>query len=79
MLGRVPEPTISPSRVPEPLISPYGIMVLKATRKGHPVETTRIREEDTTYIGTQLVSFTAETLELSSKKEEFPSNGDWSE
>ena len=62
MLGNVPEPPISSSRVPESPISPCGIMVLKATddtyqRRGHTIHTG--------------ISFTAETLEFSSKKEEF--------
>ena len=76
MLGHVPEPPISSSRVPEPPISPCGLMILKATTvvydgygEGPPIK-------DDTYQRRGLnihtcVSFTAKTLEFSSKKEEF--------
>ncbi len=76
MLGHVPEPHISSSRVPEPPISPCGIMVLKSTTvvfdcyEGGPP----IKDDTHPKRGHNIhtcVSFTAETLELSSKKEEF--------
>ena len=73
MLGHVPEPPISSSLVPDSPMSQCGIIVLKATtivfdgyeeeppikddtyqRRGHNIQTG--------------VSFTAETLELSSKR-----------
>ena len=71
---RVPEPSIASSRVPEPPISPCGIMVLKAAtvvfdgyEEGPPIK------DDTYQRGGHnihtYVSFTAETVELSSKNE----------
>ena len=66
MLCHVPEPPISSSRVSEPPISPC---VCDGYEEGPPIKddrNQRIGHDIRTYL-----SFTAETLELSRKKEEF--------